>query len=72
MTALTHTHTHTQTQVFFNDQEHVINVRKRPHLEAFMERVAQMFEVVLFTASQKIYAEVCACVRCACGVSGQK
>lgn len=33
-------------------------MRQRPHLAAFMERVAQLFEVVVFTASQKIYAEV--------------
>jgi len=45
-------------QVFFNNQEHTINVRRRPHLSTFMERVAELFEVVVFTASQKIYAEV--------------
>jgi len=43
-------------------QEHIINVRQRPHLLCFMERVAQLFEVVVFTASQKIYAEVRTCV----------
>eukprot|EP00967_Tisochrysis_lutea_P032501 scaffold38423_cov17-Tisochrysis_lutea.AAC.2 len=45
-------------QVFFNNQEHMINVRCRPHLQPFMQRVAELFEVVVFTASQKIYAEV--------------
>ena len=30
---------------------------QRPHLAEFMERVAAIFEVVIFTASQKIYAE---------------
>jgi len=43
--------------VFFNNQEHMINVRCRPHLQPFMQRVAELFEVVVFTASQKIYAE---------------
>lgn len=32
-------------------------VRKRPHLQHFLERCAELFEVVVFTASQKIYAE---------------
>lgn len=32
-------------------------VRKRPYLSTFLERVAEMFEVVIFTASQSIYAE---------------
>mmetsp|Transcript_19192 Transcript_19192/g.33065 ORF Transcript_19192/g.33065 Transcript_19192/m.33065 type:complete len:450 (-) Transcript_19192:702-2051(-) len=43
--------------VHFNGQEHMIHVRKRPFLHEFMERVAELFEVVVFTASQKIYAE---------------
>jgi Mg-chelatase subunit ChlI len=32
-------------------------VKKRPHLHEFMARVAAVFEVVVFTASQKVYAE---------------
>ena len=32
-------------------------MKKRPHLHEFMDRVATMFEVVVFTASQKVYAE---------------
>lgn len=43
--------------VHFNNQEHMIHVRQRPHLIQFMERVSELFEVVVFTASQKIYAE---------------
>ena len=35
----------------------MIHVKKRPHLHEFMERVAELFEVVVFTASQKVYAE---------------
>ena len=34
-------------------REHMVAVRQRPHLAAFLERVAQLFEVVIFTASQK-------------------
>ncbi len=40
--------------VHFNGQEHVIHVRQRPHLADFMRRVAAMYEVVVFTASQKV------------------
>lgn len=43
--------------VHFNNQEHLVRVRERPHLKTFMERCAQLFEVVVFTASQKVYAE---------------
>ncbi|CAN0853768.1 CTD small phosphatase-like protein 2 [Linum grandiflorum] len=42
--------------VFFNMKEHIVYVKKRPHLDAFLERVAEMFEIVIFTASQSIYA----------------
>ncbi|PKA64722.1 Mitochondrial import inner membrane translocase subunit TIM50 [Apostasia shenzhenica] len=43
--------------VFFNMKQHIVYVRRRPHLQMFLERVAQMFQVVIFTASQSIYAE---------------
>jgi CTD small phosphatase-like protein 2 len=43
--------------VHFNNQLHVVNVRRRPQLEAFMARVGELFEVVIFTASQRVYAE---------------
>lgn len=36
---------------------HMVAVRKRPHLDRFLERVSKLFEVVVFTASQQIYAE---------------
>ncbi|XP_055961727.1 uncharacterized protein LOC126680259 isoform X1 [Mercurialis annua] len=42
--------------VFFNMKEHTVYVKQRPHLHRFLERVADMFEVVIFTASQSIYA----------------
>ncbi|XP_052169718.1 uncharacterized protein LOC127786367 isoform X1 [Oryza glaberrima] len=44
-------------QVFFNMKNHTVYVRQRPHLKMFLEKVAQMFELVIFTASQRIYAE---------------
>lgn len=43
--------------VHFNGAEHIIHVRQRPGLHAFLERVSELFEVVVFTASQKVYAE---------------
>ncbi|XP_057750491.1 uncharacterized protein LOC130968974 [Arachis stenosperma] len=43
--------------VFFNMKEHTVYVRKRPNLCTFLERVSEMFEVVIFTASQSIYAK---------------
>ncbi|KAM1561787.1 hypothetical protein ACFX1Z_004872 [Malus domestica] len=42
--------------VFFNMKEHTVYVKRRPYLQIFLERVAEMFEVVIFTASQSIYA----------------
>ena len=38
-------------------EDHTVYVRRRPHLEMFLHRVAQMFEVVVFTASENVYAE---------------
>jgi hypothetical protein len=35
-----------------------VYVRKRPYLEYFLQTVSQLFEVVVFTASQRIYANV--------------
>ena len=43
--------------VNFNLQEHTVYVRCRPYLRDFMEAVAQHFEIIIFTASQSIYAE---------------
>lgn len=43
--------------VLFNGCEHMVHVRTRPHMQAFLESVAEKFEVVVFTASQKVYAE---------------
>lgn len=43
--------------VNFNERDHTVYVRCRPHLQDFMERVASLFEIIIFTASQSIYAE---------------
>ncbi|KAL0352904.1 UNVERIFIED_CONTAM: CTD small phosphatase-like protein 2 [Sesamum angustifolium] len=43
--------------VFFNMKEHTVYVKQRPHLQTFLKRVAEMFEIVVFTASQSIYAK---------------
>ncbi|XP_050372831.1 uncharacterized protein LOC126790575 isoform X2 [Argentina anserina] len=43
--------------VNFNLQEHTVYVRCRPHLRDFLDRVSLLFEIVIFTASQSIYAE---------------
>lgn len=43
--------------VFFDMKEHTVYVKQRPHLETFLKRVAEMFEIVVFTASQSIYAK---------------
>ncbi|KAG8385347.1 hypothetical protein BUALT_Bualt03G0033300 [Buddleja alternifolia] len=43
--------------VFFNMKEHIVYVKERPHLHTFLKRVAEMFEIVVFTASQSLYAK---------------
>lgn len=43
--------------VHFNNLEHTVHVRQRPYMAMFLERVAALYEVVVFTASQKVYAE---------------
>ncbi|KAI5600808.1 hypothetical protein BDE02_01G049700 [Populus trichocarpa] len=43
--------------VNFNLQQHTVFVRCRPYLRDFMERVSSLFEIIIFTASQSIYAE---------------
>ncbi|CAN4114266.1 unnamed protein product [Withania somnifera] len=43
--------------VNFNLKDHTIYVRCRPHLRDFMDKVSSLFEIIIFTASQSIYAE---------------
>ncbi|CAI9768768.1 unnamed protein product [Fraxinus pennsylvanica] len=43
--------------VNFNSKDHTIYVRLRPYLRYFMDKVSRLFEIIIFTASQSIYAE---------------
>mmetsp|Transcript_1995 Transcript_1995/g.5018 ORF Transcript_1995/g.5018 Transcript_1995/m.5018 type:complete len:381 (+) Transcript_1995:115-1257(+) len=43
--------------VHFNSVNYQVFVRKRPHMDFFMEQVSKMFEIIVFTASQKVYAD---------------
>ncbi|KAJ3438307.1 scp1-like small phosphatase 4-related [Anaeramoeba flamelloides] len=42
----------------FNNEQHIIYVQKRPYLSTFLERCSQLFEVVVFTAGLKEYADI--------------
>ena len=46
-----------QFSVSCNDQTYTVYARTRPYLSSFLEAVSELFEVVLFTASQKVYAD---------------
>ncbi|CAA2991397.1 CTD small phosphatase 2 [Olea europaea subsp. europaea] len=43
--------------VNFDQTEHRVYVRCRPYLRDFLDRVSSLFEIIIFTASQSIYAE---------------
>jgi len=43
--------------VVFNNVEYTVFARKRPYIEQFLAHVASLFEIVVFTASQEVYAD---------------
>ena len=43
--------------VRFNAQDYLVYVKLRPHLYTFLRTVRRWYEVIVFTASQRVYAD---------------
>ena len=43
--------------VKFDSADYTISVRVRPHMQEFLEALCNRYEIILFTASKRIYAD---------------
>jgi hypothetical protein len=64
--------------VVFHGTQYQVHVRQRPYLKEFLQKIKDKYEVVIFTASQKVYADTllnqldpgtCVCVSVTCLLS---